>query len=104
MKAPHKDGCFEDIRVYEFFEAMRYLEATLLWEDAHDEMFEMIMYSDQEGKNDSIHRLYRHWIKGERLQQLFDVICFAFDIEHDIMTYHDGTKEDTTKIVFWVSW
>ena len=94
-----KEKCYEDVRVYDFFDVMHYLEQTLLWENAHDDMFSMIYYSDQEGRNDSLHRVYRHWIEDKRLQGLFDVICEAFDIEHDIESYGDCTK-----IIFWVSW
>jgi len=103
MRHPNKENCYEVVKVYDFFDVMHYLQDTLLWEDAHDDMFEMISYSDQEGRNDSLHRVYRHWLKSDRMKQLFDVICDAFDIPHTLEKYSKN-PEDCTRFVMWVSW
>lgn len=106
-KSKEKDKCYEHTKVFDFFDVMDYL-GDKYSKDFHDVMFEMISFSDQEGKNDSLHRVYRHWLDGlyeenqdTYLKKLFDLICDEFEIPHDI-SKHDGTDE--TQIVFWVSW
>ena len=108
--APEKKDCFEAVRIYDFYKIMDYINGKNLWHeerDLHDDMFEMISHSDQEGKNDSVHRVYRSWFdsynsgKVPHLFELFDLICEIFHIDKDISKY-DG--EDQTMIYMWVSW
>ena len=108
LYATKKEECYEVTKVYDFFQVMGWM-GKKLDQDLHDLMFEMISHSDQEGKNDSLHRVYRHWLKegyGEQtdntLQTLFDLICEEFEIPQDMEHSLDG--KPTTQIVFWVSW
>lgn len=102
-----KEECYEVVKIYDFFDVMKYMNKKYK-KDFHDVMFEMISHSDQEGKNDSVHRLYRHNLRdysksskpSNHMQILFDLICKEFEIPHDI----EDDGEDTTLIYFWVSW
>ena len=106
MKAPETTKeCYELTKVYDFYKVMGWLDSKYNV-DTHDLMFEIISHSDQEGKNDSLHRVYRHWLSNhfkpdKKLQSLFDTICAEFDIPLDINKYNG---ENETRIVFWVSW
>ena len=112
LRAPAtKEECYEVTKIYDFFDVIHWMAEKYQIQNfnkLHDLMFEMISHSDQEGRNDSLHRVYRHWLTKRDwapspvLQSLFDDICKVFDIPHDIPEW--AKDEDHTCIVFWVSW
>lgn len=94
------NSCFEIQKILRWDNVERYLNNNNLWHNP--DILEMFSNNDVEFHNDSYAKIYRHWIKNDDDLRLFDLICEVFEIEHEIATY--GKKEDTTKLVFWISW